>query len=294
MRNRFVLGGLAALAGILGVFGLVWLIADTDESAGPENGVTLNDVVDDPARHEGRTVVISGEWADNGFLSPDDAGTALVIGDDADETLLVIPEPGVEVPRLGEDTVVRVEGTVEVLEPDGSNGTTDLLRQGGLLSRDGPEAIVEASAVELVDPPRATNARDRRFTVATVGQILADPGAFDRRAVTVPGRARRVGDGGFVLQGQDASIFVGAPASDLEQLEAGERVRVRADVAELSPFGSRQRERAFASVAPGVDPQEEVDLSGAPFEPGDPYLLLRALDGQGAGDPAPRGESATG
>jgi hypothetical protein len=271
------------LAAVLAFIGF----SNMDESAGPETGVTLNDVAEHPDRYVGKTVAISGEWEENDYFSPDDADVALVIGDDAGKKLLVIPRPGVSVPRMGEDTVVRVTGTVRTIDPKAeADGLRDtgLVRQGGLLSI-GADALISATHVELTPPRRGPAERNLRFRVSTVPRLYKDLEVFEDRPVVVTGRASAVGKRGFLLTQDGRSIFVSAPFSKLEGLDPGERVRISGEVATLSRFRTQQAnqviERALASDEPG--PTSKGELRDVPFSRGQPYLLLRSLQGQGPG-----------
>lgn len=142
-----VFAGLAVL-GILGLFLIGYLLADTGESAGPEKGVTLNDVVEDPAGHQGERVTISGEWEETEYFAPENADEVIVLGDDAGKTLLVVPQLGTDVPELDQNAVVRVTGPVRLIEQDESG----FLAPGGLLGGqgEGPAPIVAAEQVDIV------------------------------------------------------------------------------------------------------------------------------------------------
>jgi hypothetical protein len=87
-----------------------------DDSAGPERGVTLSQVADEPEDYLGQTVTISGEveerWA-----------RAFTIGGGAlGEEVLVLPKAGVTVPPVTTDDraddVLQVTGTVRVVDDD--------------------------------------------------------------------------------------------------------------------------------------------------------------------------------
>ncbi len=74
-------------------------------------------------------------------------------------------------------------------------------------------------------------------------------------------------------------IFVSASASELEQLQDGERVRVRAELARLSSHGADALEKAIISDPPTDQPRSALYLDEIPIKAGEPYLLLRALEG---------------
>ena len=70
------------------VAGLIAYLVISEESAGPETGATLTDVVADPSRYEGERVSVSGEWAENPYFPADQADEIIVLGDDAENPLL--------------------------------------------------------------------------------------------------------------------------------------------------------------------------------------------------------------
>jgi len=263
---------LAAVAAAVGVGAI--LLADFDESAGPEDGVTLNDVVEDPRAYAGRSVTISGEIAENDFFSLADADLALVIGDDAGKRLLVLPQPGADLPiGLAETTVLRFTGTVRLADsgPEDDGGVLD---EGGLLSETSADALLEATQIELVAAENAsTPPLPRQLTVS---QLLDDPRAYDNRPVLVPGTIQRIGQAGFVLAGQERQIFVGAPHANLDDLRPGDQVRVRAELERLSRFRANSIPEALAGT-PELDDRGDTPAQGAPTGEGDPFLVLRAL-----------------
>jgi hypothetical protein len=275
MRTPLLAG--LAVAGILAIFLVGYLIADTDESAGPEEEVTLNAVVEEPARYEGERVTVSGEWEETESFAPEDADQVIVLGDDAGTTLLVVPQLGTAVPELDENSVVRVTGPVRLVE----RGEAGFPAPGGPLEDggDGPAPIVAAERVEFVADQDAPILRE--VDQVTVERLLRDPGAFDEAGLAVTGTATKVGDRGFLLTQDGATIFVSAPAQELEAIEDGARLTVRAEPAFLSGFGSDALERALASDPPTDQPASELDPGEIPVEPGEPYLLLRGVDVRG-------------
>jgi hypothetical protein len=269
MRLYVVLAALAAV--LVGALVVVVVLTATDESAGPEEETTLNDVVDDPARYEGQRVTISGEWEETEHFRPEDAEEVIVLGDDAGAILLVVPQLGVEVPEMDEDTVVSVTGEVRLPE----QGERGFVAPDGLL--EGPSPVIAAERVSLVaapEEPVAVNADQ-----VTVAQLLRDPAAYTDDPLLVFGTAHRIGDRGFVLAGdQAATIFVSAPASRLQDLQEGDRVRVRAELSRMSAYGADALEKALASDPPWDQQREELDVDDVPIEVGEPYLLLREVD----------------
>jgi len=236
-------------------------VARFGESAGSERGVTLRDVVEDPARYVGSSVTVSGEIAENDYASPADARIAFVLGDDADLNLLVLPRAAAAVPRdLTEDTVLRVRGTVghAPAELDAQGRLSPMSR---LITVSDARAVLRADRVELLNPRRIVDRPSPPFPHASVSEILNDPAAV-KGPVAVSGTAHHVAASGFVLSASGESIYVGAPAVALRALTEGERVSVRADVERLSPF----RADRIAGRA-----------GSAPSAPGDPLLVLRSI-----------------
>lgn len=102
----------AAVAVIVCAFVVVWVLADTGESAAPEAGTTLREVVEHGERHLGRVVEISGEVED-GLDSGPDNGFAFLLGDDAGLRLLVVPARANDAVREPDPhRVIRVRGRV--------------------------------------------------------------------------------------------------------------------------------------------------------------------------------------
>jgi hypothetical protein len=254
--------------------GLIAYLVTTRESAGPESGTTLTDVIDDPSRFEGERVSVSGEWAENRYFGPDQAEELIALGDDAENSLLVVPQLGVDVPEMDEDTVVSVEGVVRIPERAGAGALAPdalMAREGG-----GVAPLLAADSVELVpagEEPLAVEAEQ-----ATVPQLLRDPRAWDERPLNLTGTLARVTQRGFALAQNGATIFVSAPASELGALEAGDRVQVRAELSRLSAYGSDALEQALQGDSPADQPQSAFDLEELPIDRGEPYLLMRALD----------------
>jgi hypothetical protein len=249
------------------------LVTSGGESAGPEDGVTLGDVVAEPHRYDGQTVTISGEWAENTYFSPTDASVALVIGDDADAKLLVVPDLGVDVPRLDDDTVVRVRGKVHALtEGDSAAG---FVHPGGILESEGTHVLLTADQVAVTPPRRVTEGPSTDAT--TLAAILNDPRAFDGRLVSVTGTARPV-PRGLILSAGGQDVFVSAPRSDVDAVSRGDQVQVQAKVQRLSGLAADTLETAFTTDPPSDEPGEPPILDRLPIDAGEPYLLLREID----------------
>jgi hypothetical protein len=279
----------AVVAGSVVVLVAATLIVDLGESAGAEEGITLRQVADRPSEFAGERVIVSGEIAENDYFSLADAQVVFAIGDDAgDRRLLVYPQPQATVPDMSEDTAVRVEGTVRAIDPqaDDTGGFVDI---GGLLGASDATAVIEATRIEIVAP--SLNAPPPPAPVptsTTIARLLADPEDFRARPVSVPGRVTAIFPSGFLLGHQGERMFVGAPASDLDDLRSGRRVRVRGELARLSQFRAKALTESIHGSSEGADPASDPKA-------GDVFLVLRALR-DASGDPiASRpGENAEG
>jgi hypothetical protein len=267
-----VLLAFAAALAIAAAVMVALVLALGSESAGPEAGVTLDDVVEDPARYDGQTITVSGEWAENRYFEPGDASVALVIGDDSGKRLLVIPQLGTDVPRLNDSTVLEVRGTVHMLAEDETAG--DFVEPGGILASQRAAVVLTATRVSVTPPPRVTQGPDTAGT--TIEAILADPRAWDGQLVEVTGEPRRT-PRGFMLSAEGRDIFVSAPEADVARLPERGEVRVQAKVQRLSAYAADTLERAFETDPPGVQPGEPPVVDRLPIEPGEPYLLLRQI-----------------
>jgi hypothetical protein len=104
---------IAVLAAAIAVTAVVVILSSGgDDSAGPERGVTLADVLGEPERYLGQQVTVSGEVARLAV-----ARGAFTIGDRVsprEDDLIVVPPPsGRSDPgELDEGSIVRVRGTV--------------------------------------------------------------------------------------------------------------------------------------------------------------------------------------
>lgn len=140
-------GRTTAIVGILVLLVAVWIVlAVLDDSAGPERGVTLEQVADEPDELEGRSVTVSGELAE--FLVP---GRALPLGEGFTDTVLVVPASGTQVPPLEDDDVLQVTGVVHArFEPAELDDETDLAVEDEIFDPfDGRPVIVATSITEI-------------------------------------------------------------------------------------------------------------------------------------------------
>ncbi len=253
---------LVVAAAVIAIGATTALLLRSNESAGPERGVTLGDVTGDPGGYSDRPVTVSGEMAENDYASPADLRIAFVLGDDADRRLLVLPSATAAVPRdVGEDTVLRVRGRVSPT-PAELAGQGELSPTGRLIVASGASAVLHADRVELLQPRRVVAQPRPPFPSLTVARVLERPGAYDQ-PISVRGSARRIGGTGFVLRGERSSVYVGAPATALRAITEGDDVTVTADVARISAFRADWLHGRAGDAPNGV---------GAPF------LILRGLE----------------
>ena len=186
----------------------------------------------------------------------------------------MVPRLGVDVPEMDEDTVVAVEGVVRLPERTGAG----LVAPDALMERPdgGVTPLLAADSVELVPAGERPVAGEAKR--ATVQQLVRDPRAWDERPLNVTGTVVRVAERGFALTQDGATIFVSAPASELDALEAGERVELRAELSRLSAFGADALEQTLHTDSPVDQPPSAFDIDDVPIDRGEPYLLLRTLE----------------
>ena len=111
MRPLWVL--VAAAAIVVAGGGALAIALLPDDSAGPERGVTLANVVDRPESFVGRTVTVSGDVSETNIRP-----RAFAIGDDVDETALVLPARDARLNAWPHpDDVARVTGVVQIFRP---------------------------------------------------------------------------------------------------------------------------------------------------------------------------------
>lgn len=253
--------GTTALAVVIVVGALV--VSSRSESAGARDETTLSAVAADPARYDGRSVTVTGKWVHNRYYRPKDASQALVIGTDAGEQLTVVPDLGVNVPVVSDDSLVRVRGEVYVLEA-GASGAR-FLASPGVLSKRRPGAVL---AAKVIDRPRELGDRADATSVP-LERLLEDPRAYDLRRVEVGGMVEPSA-GGFVLAEADRRIFVSASRAVAAALQHGEPARIQARVQRLNRLSAATLRRVM-----GTDDALEL-----PAEPGRPYLLFERVAGR--------------
>ncbi len=142
---------LLAAVGIAVTVAFLVVVAGEDESAGPDPGVTLSDVLDDPEDYLGEVVTVSGE-----VERLDPRPGAFTIGEqpDAQENeLFVLPkaDSGYDPQRLDADSVVRVEGRVRRVSPpeDDDGGLHDDYEDDAVDEFEG-ELGIDATRIEVL------------------------------------------------------------------------------------------------------------------------------------------------
>lgn len=170
----------AILAGLLILALLVWALwatfADDDESAGPEAGITLEQVADDADALEGTRVVVSGQIDD--ILNDEDAiaagtagatgftlgeeGEVLIVGVDV-ATMAVLAENE----EIAEGDVVQVGGVVHTFDEAAFEEDLGVDLDGGLFNPFDERPAIAATAINLV-PVITTRGENVRLTLDTI------------------------------------------------------------------------------------------------------------------------------
>jgi hypothetical protein len=136
---------LAAVALTAALVALAFAVAN-DESAGPEEGVTLEEVVDDTDEFVGETVTVSGRVERT-------VGPGFTIGEELDELVLVTPalSPGA-LPRISEGDVVQITGTVRDYEGVDFRELYGPTFDTGLFSEFEDQALIVATGIDPTVP----------------------------------------------------------------------------------------------------------------------------------------------
>ncbi|HEV2106865.1 MAG TPA: hypothetical protein VGR16_01235 [Thermomicrobiales bacterium] len=165
------LGGECLLITLLSLwlFPAIWSVSravvDIDQSAGPDRGVNLTEVANNPSVMWGRTVTISARVQE--VHSP----RLMTIGNDAffvGDTVLVAAPAGSPpwLEAMEDDTVIRVTGVVRKAEPE---TWIDLgIETAAVPSDYQGKAVLVAESVEL-NPPSEIRPGDKEFASDTDG-----------------------------------------------------------------------------------------------------------------------------
>jgi len=136
---------------------VVWALVD-DDSAGPDTGVTLNEIADEPGQHIGRTVTISGEVESvepDGLVGGDASvrPRAFAIGGDAlGEQVLVVPSGGLTAAGVDEGDIVQVTGTVRRFSAEEFQDDFDIDFGAGLFGDFEARPAIVAAAIDPTVP----------------------------------------------------------------------------------------------------------------------------------------------
>lgn len=168
-----------------------------EDSAGPDVGVTLSDVADDPEEYYGQRVVVSGQIddvleEDDAIGSDDTGGAGFVLGDEAEFE----SELGTDLEEgVFEDFDDRpaLRATAVSLALAGDHGNQQLRVSLQALEDDpgeflGSRLTIRETAVEEVISPRVVALSDDVLVVTPAGS----PGLADDQAVEVDGRVVEV------------------------------------------------------------------------------------------------------
>jgi hypothetical protein len=113
----------------------------------------------------------------------------------------------------------------------------------------------------------------------SVGEILADPGDFD--LVRVDGIGSPLGSAGFVLDGDGATVLVGASHLPALRVDDGDQLVVVGQVGELE---RHQIDGIYDEARRGGGERGTIDaeaLAALSPKPGDPYIRLLNVRGEG-------------
>lgn len=187
-------GPLLWVLGLLIVGLLAWALWATfwqnEDSPGPDVGVTLSDLADEPEEYYGQRVVVSGQVedvldADGAVDAGDTGGAGFVLGDDAG--LLVVGSNIPELATIGENEqiaegdVVQVTGAVQAFDRAEFQDETGVELEEGIFDDFDGRPAIRATAVSLV-PVVPTQGEQRRVALEALED---DPTEFLGSQVTV-------------------------------------------------------------------------------------------------------------
>ena len=234
-------GGMMALLGLLIVGLLAWALWATfwqsEESAGPDVGVTLSDLADDPEEFYGQRVVVSGQIDDvlqeDNAVDVADTGTAgFVLGDEA-EVLVVgsnLPELTAiqENESIAEGDIVQVTGVVQAFDQAEFEDALGAPLEGGTFGEFDDRPAIQAMAVNLV-PVVPTQGEQQRVSLEALED---DPNEFLGSQVTVrEARIEEIVSPRVAALSDDVLVITPPNASGLT---AGQAVEVTGRVVEIS------------------------------------------------------------
>jgi hypothetical protein len=189
-------GPLLWVLGLLIVGLLAWALWATfwqnEDSPGPDVGVTLSDLADQPEEYYGQRVVVSGQIEDvldeDGAVDAGDTGGAgFVLGDDAGFLVVGsnIPELATigENEQIAEGDVVQVTGVVQAFDRAGFQDEAGVELEEGVFDDFDDRPAIQAMAVSLV-PVVPTQGEQQQVALEALED---DPTEFLGSQVTVQG-----------------------------------------------------------------------------------------------------------
>lgn len=235
-RWRWALAGIVVDAAL--VVGLAWwlfpsiwavgvAVVDIDQSAGPDIGVVLSEVANNPGVMWGRTVSISAEveevYGPHAMLIGNDAplvgDRVLIVGATPLDRLLIDPSGGSATPG----DVVRVTGVVERFDPTALSAALGAALDVTAGDYDGT-AVLVAEAIEL-DPPEHAGPGDKEFPAGSSGyeiglkvnDVVARPEEYVGETVEVSDEIDEpaLTPHAFVLGDEQLLVVSVAPAPDV-------------------------------------------------------------------------------
>lgn len=253
------------IAGLL-LWALSATFADDDDSAGPDVGVTLTEVAEDPSEFYGERVVVSGQiervHAEDDVITRSSTAAGFTLGRDAE--IAVVGSDIAELAaiaaneELAEGDVVQVSGTVrefnlpEIEEDLGVDFDDDLFGR--------ERAAIVADQVNLVP---VVPSQGERLAISTE-ELEDDPTRYFGRQVTVTGASVTDVLSPRVFAISD-EVLVVSPAA-LQGLETGEETRVSGTAIEVSTaklvseFDLRSDREVFRRLGIGREDLDDYDV----------------------------------
>ncbi len=183
------IAGIAALV-ILAL--ILWQLFAEEQSAGPEAGVTISDITDNPQEYYDSTVTVSGQVGEligpRAFtIGTEDSvggGTLLVIGA---KQLPEIIEGDAE--EIAADDVVQVSGPVQEFNIAEIEDELGFDLEDGLFSEYEGDPVVVANTVDLTAEAAGAGAQNAQ---ATMSDITDNPEEYYGQTLTVDGAVAQI------------------------------------------------------------------------------------------------------
>ena len=142
---------LAILAIIAAGFALTLALVD-DESGGPEQAVTLQELAEDPAQYRNQVVTVSGGVTRT-------LGQGFLIGEQLDQSVLVVSAQGITpvLQQVGDEDVVQVTGAVRAFNDVDFTELYGGQFDGGLFEEYRDQALIVARSIDPTIPDTTAN-----------------------------------------------------------------------------------------------------------------------------------------